>query len=231
MSRLEVAGLTAGYLGSDVVRGVDLSVGEGELVALLGANGAGKTTTLLALSGLLKGVGGQISLDGNPLNRLSAVQRARAGLLHVPEDRSLFPTLTVEETLQLAGGSRHIPDRVIRYFPRLGPLAKRRVGALSGGEQQMLALGRALCRDPRVLLVDEMSLGLAPQIVRAFFPVLRQIATELGAGILIVEQHVQLALRAVDRVYVMSGGAIAASGPAEEIRPRIEELTRAYLGD
>ncbi|GII64859.1 ABC transporter ATP-binding protein [Sphaerisporangium krabiense] len=231
MSLLEVKGLTAGYGSVPVVRDVGLSVERGELVALLGANGAGKTTTLLAISGLVRTYQGEIRLDGRPVGGLPPAHRARAGIQHVPEDRSLFPSLTVDETLGLAAGGRRSAEWVLEYFPALRGLGGRRVAALSGGEQQMLALARALCRDPSLLIVDEMSLGLAPLVVSAFFPVLRRVAAERGCGVVIVEQHVHLALRWVDRVHVMAGGRVVASGTTGEMRPRIDELTSAYLGE
>ncbi|MEV7005551.1 ABC transporter ATP-binding protein [Streptosporangium sp. NPDC051022] len=231
MSLLEVERLTAGYAAVPVVRDVGLSVERGELVALLGANGAGKTTTLLAISGLVSTYSGEIRLAGASISGLAPARRARAGIQHVPEDRSLFPSLTVDETIRLAGGTRRSPEWVLEYFPALRELGGRRVAALSGGEQQMLALARALCRDPSLLIVDEMSLGLAPLVVNAFFPVLRRIAAERECGVLIVEQHVHVALRWVDRVYVMAGGTMAASGTADEMRPKVDELTSAYLGE
>ncbi|MFI0424513.1 ABC transporter ATP-binding protein [Spongiactinospora sp. 9N601] len=231
MSLLDVRGLSAGYAAVPVVRDVSLSVEPGELVALLGANGAGKTTTLLAISGLVSTYAGEIRLDGRTLAGLAPARRARAGVQHVPEDRSLFPSLTVDETIRLAAGTRRPPGWLLGYFPALRRLGGRRVAALSGGEQQMLALARALCRDPRLLIVDEMSLGLAPMVVNAFFPVLRRIAAERGCGVVIVEQHVHLALRWADRVYVMAGGTVAASGTADEMRPRIDDVAGAYLGD
>ncbi|MEV7908408.1 ABC transporter ATP-binding protein, partial [Streptomyces anulatus] len=183
MSLLEVKRLTAGYAAVPVVRDVSLSVERGELVALLGANGAGKTTTLLAISGLVSTYSGEIRLATRSVAGLAPAQRARAGIQHVPEDRSLFPSLTVDETIRLACGARKSSEWVLEYFPALRELGGRRVAALSGGEQQMLALARALCRDPSLLIVDEMSLGLAPMVVNAFFPVLRRIAAERGCGV------------------------------------------------
>jgi len=230
MNALEINGLTAGYGGAAVVSEVDICVGEGELVALLGPNGAGKTTTLLAVSGLIPTSAGKVFVRGHDLSGLSAVQRARLGLQHVPEDRSLFGTLTVAETVSIAGGNLRRSGWLTELFPALGPLARRPVAALSGGEQQMLALARALCREPRVLMVDEMSLGLAPKIVSSLFPVLRRVATERGCGVLIVEQHVHLALGAVDRAYVIGAGRVVAEGTAADVRPRIDQLTSTYLG-
>ncbi|MDF5753076.1 ABC transporter ATP-binding protein [Spongiactinospora sp. TRM90649] len=231
MSLLEVSGLSAGYTAVPVVRDVGLRVDRGELVALLGANGAGKTTTLLAISGLVGTYAGEIRLDGRSITGLPPTRRARAGIQHVPEDRSLFPSLTVDETLRLACRTRDSAETVLEYFPALRELGGRKVAALSGGEAQMLALARALCRDPALLIVDEMSLGLAPLIVNAFFPVLRRIATERECGVLIVEQHVHVALRWVDRVHVMAGGTVVAAGTTTEMRSRIDDLAGAYLGD
>ena len=231
MNAIEVRGLCAGYDGATVIRDLDLEVAQGEVVALLGANGAGKTTTLLALSGLVKPSAGSIRVLGAPVRAGQAHRIARRGLAHVPEDRSLFPGLTVRQNLQVSrGGDRRVIDHVLEYFPELASKLSVRAGNLSGGEQQMLALGRALAGRPRVLLVDEMSLGLAPVIVQRQLPRLRQIAAETGTAVLFVEQHVHVALTVADRGYVVSrgrGGARRVRGGADgPFRPVAVELPR-----
>lgn len=236
-SVLEVVGLSAGYDGTAVVHDVDLRVAAGEVVALLGSNGAGKSTTLLAVSGLVPLMAGTVRIgDEEVAGRVSSAQvarRARAGLAHVPEDRGLFGELTVAEHLRLAHRRRDagVVDEVLAHFPALPPLLGRRAALLSGGEQQMLALARALVARPSVLLVDEMSLGLAPLIVEELLPTLRAVATDTGAGVLMVEQHVPLALEVADRAYVLQEGRVAAEGTADEIAARVDELEAGYLGD
>ncbi len=233
MSRLlDVSGLHGGYLGSAVVRDLDLYVEEGEVVALLGPNGAGKTTTLLTVSGVLPIIKGDISVVGESIRGVRPPAIARRGVAHVPEDRSLFFDLTVRENLRL-GSRRGGVDlgRVMEYFPILAPLMDRRAGLLSGGEQQMLAMGRALTSGPRLLMVDEMSLGLAPVVVERLVPILRQIATDTGAGVLLVEQHVQLALDTADRAYVLSHGSLMVEGRASELQKRRDLLEVSYLGE
>jgi len=227
---LEVDGLLAGYKGLTVVRGIDLHVDAGEVVALLGANGAGKSTTLLTISGLAERQGGDIRLDGTSIVRMQSAARARAGLGHVTEDRSLFTKLTTLENLRLGGhGDLERLDTVLELMPALRPLLPRQSGSLSGGEQQMLALGRALMARPKVLLVDELSLGLAPLIVRRLLENLRQLA-DAGLGVLMVEQHVQQALRIADRVLVLARGRVSFAGSATELSGQRELLAAAYLG-
>jgi len=237
---LEVAGLAAGYDGVPVVHGVDLVVAPGEVVALLGANGAGKTTTLMAVSCLLPHLAGEVRYLGRPVGDRrrarprAAARLARSGLAHVPEDRALFYDLTVAEHLRL-GRRRDQPamddDEVVDRFPALGPLLGRRAGLLSGGEQQMLAVARALVGRPRLLLVDELSLGLAPIVVQQLLPALRSIADDAGTGVLLVEQHVALALSVADRAYVLQRGRVATSGPAAELAARPEIVEAGYFGD
>ena len=222
----------AGYGALAVVHGIDLRVGEGEMVALLGANGAGKTTTLLTISGLLRPLGGEVVLLGDVVNGIAPHVVARRGIAHVPEDRALFTQLTVAENLRLGAPRKRAPGGrdVLDFFPELARLHKRQAGLLSGGEQQMLAIARALVGRPRLLIVDEMSLGLAPVVVLRLLPVLTEIAHATGVGVLYVEQHVPLALEQADRVYVMSRGRISLEGRGEELRGRLDLLQASYLG-
>ena len=234
---LALRGLHAGHDGVAVVHDVDLTVAAGEVVALVGANGAGKTTTLLTVSGLLAPMSGTVEVFGSRRRRRTAAGvwgLARQGLAHVPEDRGLFFDLTAAENLRL-GRPRRGPsvdlDVVLGWFPALEPVLDRRAGLLSGGEQQMLALARAVVGRPRLLLVDELSLGLAPIIVERLLPVLRTIAEETGAGILVVEQHVGLVLALADRAYLLAGGRIAFAGPAADLADRADLIELGYLGD
>jgi branched-chain amino acid transport system ATP-binding protein len=233
---LDIQQLSAGYNGVPVVRGIDLHVDAGEVVALLGPNGAGKTTTLLTVSGLIPTLGGSVTLFGAPVDSRSPHLNARRGLAHVPEDRSLFFQLSVQDNLRLgvAGdrvGRQKAYDLALDMLPALKPLMNRRAGLLSGGEQQMLALARAMVSNPKLLLVDEMSLGLAPIIVERLLPLVRQIADDTGAAVLIVEQHIQMALSVADRAYVMSQGEVTMSGTAAEMADRRDLLEASYLGE
>jgi len=230
--RLEIAGMSAGYNGVPVVRDLSLSVHGGEIVVLLGPNGAGKTTTLLTVSGMLPLISGDVRVLGRSVTHRAPHKIARSGLAHVPEDRSLFFQLTVAENLRL-GAARGGADvaRALRYFPALEKLMDRRAGLLSGGEQQMLAMGRALTVPPKLLIVDELSLGLAPIIVERLLPVLREVADQTGAGVLLVEQHVDLALGIADRAYVLSHGDLVLASDAQHLRDNRHLLEASYVGN
>jgi ABC-type branched-subunit amino acid transport system ATPase component len=229
---LEITSLTVGYDEAAVVRDLDLTVGAGEIVALLGANGAGKTTTLRAVSGIVKPMRGAILLSGEDLAGKSPSQRARLGIAHVPEGRGLFFGLSVAEHLKLSHrGERLDAEMAYRYFPALRDIGARRTGLLSGGEQQMLAVARALARQPRLLLLDELSLGLAPVVVERLLPRVREYAQESGCAVLLVEQHVHLALEVADRGYVLSHGQIVLHRPVEELRADRQLLIASYLGE
>jgi branched-chain amino acid transport system ATP-binding protein len=229
---LELDGLTAGYDGAAVVRDLNLRVATGEVVALLGPNGAGKTTTLRAISGIVKPLGGSIRLNGEDLARRSPPARSRLGIAHVPEGRGVFFGLTVAEHFRLGYTGEHLDtDVAYGYFPALKPLANRRAGLLSGGEQQMLALGRALARKPRLLLLDELSLGLAPVIVEALMPTVSEYARDSGCGVLLVEQHIHIALAVADRGYVLSHGSLVLEETAEVLRTDHQLVLSSYLGE
>ncbi|RTG91870.1 ABC transporter ATP-binding protein [Thermus scotoductus] len=231
--RLRVEALEAGYGKAQVLFGVDLEVVENELVALLGANGAGKTTLLRAISGLVRPWSGRVLLEGQDLRGLSPAKRARMGLGHVPEGRQLFPLMTVEENLRLGaaflapGREREGYERVYGLFPRLAERRRQLAGTLSGGEQQMLAIGRALMGFPKILLVDEPSLGLSPRLAEEVLLALKAVAKE-GVGVLLVEQNVALTLDVAERGYVLEHGKVVLEGPASALAqdPRVRE---AYL--
>src|SRR5579875_1495196 len=229
---LKVDGLHAGYLGIPAVRDLSVTVGEGEVVALLGPNGAGKTTTLSTIAGLLDPISGTIRFDARDVTGRPAYRIARLGLSLVPEDRALFYGLTVRENLRLGRGQQGLSQgELLEMLPELEKCLGRKAGVLSGGEQQMLAVGRALVGRPRLLLVDEMSLGLAPVIVERLLPILRRIATELGTGVLFVEQHIAMALEIADRAYVLNHGDLVLSGTAAELRGRRDLVEASYLGE
>ncbi len=229
---LTIESLTAGYDHAPAVRDIDLTLAPGEVVALLGANGAGKTTTLRVVSGLLKPMTGRVTFAGDDLAKMSPSARARLGIAHVPEGRGLFYGLTVAEHFRLAHRGERLNEALaFECFPALHGLRSRRVGLLSGGEQQMLAVARALARQPKVMLLDELSLGLAPVIVERLLPVVREFALEHGCAVLLVEQHVHLALEVADRGYVLSHGRVVLQNTAEALRADRQLLTASYLGE
>jgi branched-chain amino acid transport system ATP-binding protein len=234
---LEVSGLEVRYGAIRAVRGVSLSVRAGELAVLLGANGAGKSSTLKAIAGALRPSGGRITLGGTEMPYGWPERMVRLGAAMVPETRDIFPDLTVAENLKLGAFiRRHDPAgmaedhaRVVNLFPVLGERAGQPAGTLSGGEQQMLAIGRALMSRPRLLLLDEPSLGLAPAIIERIFALIAELK-RTGLTILLVEQNAAQALAIADRAYVLRLGQVAASGPAAEIRAATD-LKALYLGD
>jgi branched-chain amino acid transport system ATP-binding protein len=225
MSVVAARALSAGYAGSPVVHDLELEVNAGEVVCLLGPNGAGKTTTMLTLSGELPQLSGDVLFDDEPTHA-PLHKRARNGLSYVTEERSVFKTMSARDNLRCGGVS--VADATA-LFPELEKCIDTRGGLLSGGEQQMLTLARALCRHPRMLLADELSLGLAPLVVDRLLQAVRTAATEGGTGALIVEQHARKALRYSDRTYVMSRGRIVMSLTADEARARLSEIETAYL--
>jgi branched-chain amino acid transport system ATP-binding protein len=231
---LEVKNLRAGYGPTQVLFGLDFAVAEGGVTALLGANGAGKTTTLRAVSGLIRPEG-EVLLSGQRISGLMTESIARLGVAHVPDGRGTFMELTVEENFRLGAYTRRDPDvaadfaRMWEWFPRLKQRWRQQAGTLSGGEQQMLAIARALLLRPKLLLLDEPSFGLAPLIVQDIFAILRRIRKESGVGILLVEQNANLALDLADHAYLLETGRIVMSGPAAEIRQN-EAIRRSYLG-
>lgn len=228
---IELTGFSTGYGTQAVVHEIDLHVDAGEVVALLGPNGVGKSTTLLGISGILPTLAGSAVVNGRPVDTRRPYRGARDGVAHVPEDRGLLPTLTVAENLRLGRRRRKDAEaEVLDLFPALSTLLDRRAGLLSGGEQQMLSLARALVSRPKVVLIDEMSLGLAPLIVQNLVGKVSEIAASSGVGVLLVEQHVHMALSVAHRVYAMSKGRIVLSGTAAEVSTRTDLLTAGYLG-
>lgn len=232
---LHVSGLKVGYGHIEAVKGIDLELFEGQITTLVGANGAGKSTTLLAISGLIKKTCGQVIFDGKDLSKMASHKIVSSGVVQVAEGRATLTTLTVQENLELGAYCRHDRDSrtrdldyVFSLFPVLKERASGMAGNLSGGEQQMLAIGRALMAKPRLLLLDEPSMGLAPIIVQGIFRTLRNI-NQAGLTIFLVEQNVRQALKIADRAYVIETGNIVLSGSGSEllVNPRVQE---AYLG-
>ncbi|MFA4914618.1 MAG: ABC transporter ATP-binding protein [Comamonadaceae bacterium] len=233
---LDLRDVQVSYGGIRAVRGINLSVAEGELVCLIGANGAGKSTTLRAICGLVPLAGGQVFYDGQDITGTASFELVRKRLVMVPEGRGIFGQLTIEENLAMGGYTRRDAaeirrdtDRVFTLFPRLAERRRQTAGTLSGGEQQMVAMGRAMIARPRLLLLDEPSMGLAPLMVEKVFEVVRMIAAE-GVTILLIEQNAKLALENSSRGYVMESGELILEGPADRLLddPKVRE---AYLGE
>ena len=235
MALLAIENLSVHYGAIQALHGVSIAVEPGEIVTLIGANGAGKSTTLRAVSGLVKASGGTISFDGKNLAGLAAHKILRLGLAQVPEGRGIFLNLTVDENLDLGAFARKNRkevesdrERVFDLFPRLKERLSQRAGTLSGGEQQMLAIGRALLARPRLLLLDEPSLGLAPQLVQTIFRIIREINAS-GTTIFLVEQNAHMALRIAHRAYVLEVGSVVMQGDAKQLAAS-DEVKKAYLG-
>ena len=233
MALLELENVTARYGPIQALHGVSLTVEEGQIAAVLGANGAGKTTTLRAISGTVRRDGG-VRFAGRPLNRVGPDGAARLGIAHVPEGRGTFAELTVWENLRLGAytrrGSRKDDfARVEKYFPWLDERRSQQAGTLSGGEQQMLALARAFMQSPRLLLLDEPSLGLAPLLVSEVFRIIRELNEQEGLTILVVEQNAHIALQAAEHAYVLEVGRVALDGPSADLQQH-ESVRRSYLG-
>lgn len=232
---LEIRGLTAGYDGVPIIRHIDISVNAEAIATIVGANGAGKTTTLRALSGVLRPVGGEVLFEGEPIQNLTAHEIVARGLVMVPEGRRLFPSLTVLENLELGAFQPHCKrrrldslDRVFAIFPRLKEREGQKAGTLSGGEQQMAAIGRALMSLPKVLMLDEPSLGLAPVVVRTLFEIVTEIHAS-GTTVILVEQNVKHALSISSQAWVLENGSIALRGTGPELLTD-DNTRRAYLG-
>jgi branched-chain amino acid transport system ATP-binding protein len=235
MPLLSIENLKVRYGAIHALHGISITVEPGEIVTLIGANGAGKSTTLRAVSGLCKCAGGRIVFDGKDLAGMAPHKILRLGLAQVPEGRGIFPTLTVDENLELGAfarkGRREIQsdrERVFTLFPRLKERLRQRAGTLSGGEQQMLAIGRALLARPRLMLLDEPSLGLAPQLVQTIFKIIREINAS-GTTIFLVEQNAHMALQVANRAYVLEVGNVVMQGDAKTLAAS-EEVKKAYLG-
>ena len=233
MSLLSISGLRAAYGPIEALRGIDLMVAEGEIVALIGANGAGKSTLLMTICGNPQAAGGRILFDGRDITRLPTHEIARLGIAQVPEGRRIFPRMSVMENLTLGATARGVPpteadyDAVYALFPILAERRSQRAGTLSGGEQQMLAIGRSLMSNPRLLLLDEPSLGLAPLIVRRIFAAIGEI-NRRGTTVLLVEQNAYHALKLAHRGYVLTTGTIVLSGSGGELLAN-PEVRAAYL--
>lgn len=232
---LTVSNLQVSYGAIRALHGISLRVEQGEIVTLIGCNGAGKTTTLRAISGLVRSCGGSVHYEGRDITRVKPHELVRMGIAHSPEGRGVFANLTVEENLDLGAFARsdhaasaQDKEKGLALFPRLRERYKQLSGTLSGGEQQMLAIARALMARPRLLLLDEPSLGLAPQVVTTIFQIIREI-NSTGTTVLLVEQNAHMALKVAHRAYVLETGEIAMEGPAQELAAS-DEVRKAYLG-
>jgi branched-chain amino acid transport system ATP-binding protein len=235
---LAVSGLCSGYGPVQVLYGIDIEVRRGEVVALLGPNGAGKTTLLRTIAGQIRPTSGTITVDGRPVGGLSPERVVGTGLVLVDEGRAVFPTLTVEENLMMGAHRRRLPARALAaeceraydLFPRLAERRTQLAGKLSGGEQQMLVIGRALLSEPRVVLIDELSLGLAPKIVLTLLETIQSFNAERGTACLLVEQAATAALKIATSAYLLQRGNVVYSGPAARLRDDVDVLHSAYLG-
>lgn len=232
---LQINNINVFYGNIQAIKGVTLEINEGEIVTLIGANGAGKSTLLKTISGLLKPKQGEILFEGQPIGGKVAQTIVKRGISHVPEGRRVFANMTVEENLELGAylrkdkqGIREDFEKVYQLFPRLHERRKQQAGTLSGGEQQMLAMGRALMARPRLLLLDEPSMGLAPLLVKTIFRIIQEI-NQTGTTILLVEQNANMALSVADRAYVIETGKIVIAGTADELN-QSDQIRRAYLG-
>lgn len=234
MPLLEVTGLVAGYGAISAVKGIELTVNEGEIVTLIGSNGAGKSTTLRAISGIIRSRSGRISFKNSPIEKLEPHRIVNLGVSHVPEGRGIFQRMSVHDNLLLGAYQRRDDlssdlDRVYTLFPRLKERLSQHGGTLSGGEQQMLAIGRALMARPKLLLLDEPSMGLSPLLVETIFATISEIRAQ-GATVLLVEQNALMALEIADRAYVLESGVITLKGTGAELAQN-DSVRRAYLGE
>jgi branched-chain amino acid transport system ATP-binding protein len=223
--------LAAGYQRQPVVRGLSLEVGAGEIVAILGPNGAGKTTSLLTMAGLLPPIAGTVRLVGRELNYSRPYLAARSGIALVPDDKCLFTTLTVSDNISFGRRGKDAVREATDYFPALEARLSQRAGVLSGGEQQMLALARALVARPKVMLIDELSMGLAPLVVQGILAVVRRVADEKGTAVVLVEQHVHMALQIADRALVLAHGDVVREEAADVLRENPAALQASYFGN